>query len=275
VDSDFRNRELRFSVFGPSSSEHFVAAELFTRKLREIIAALKRADKAVNSLVAHHYVISHLKMGSAEVGILEQPAAMAKDHPPISSVSAFIDCGVSINRGDFAAAIRYSGLAQALYRVSRDSGEKFSHIDLYLDDAPILRVDDFFERQTATFLAAEPRKSKARFTGSSVDAFDGYLKEVDLRGQLWRGKLVLAGTKKELDCIFRGPTLKNISDNLDQRVWAEGLAIYREESALPSRVEISRIEPIKKDGNLLRWRGELEADERAEWGGSFDDLDQQ
>jgi hypothetical protein len=278
VDADFRNRELMFSLYGldrPGEGS-LVPADIFQRKLRSVLVALKEADKTVNSAPSHEYVISHLKMGSLEVGVLERPLQV--EHVlPVSSIAAFAECCDAISKGDFVAARRFNGLGEAIRRVSKDAGTKFSHMELRVDRTPFLRVDDFFESQAANFIAQKEEIAapvSRRFTGNSVDAFDGYLREVDFRGQQWRGKLVLAGGAREIDCVFRELPLEDIRRVLNRRVWAEGLAIYKEESGLPLRLEVSRVRLIKENADLTRWRGALsvDPDKGPVWGDGFDEF---
>ena len=139
-------------------------------------------------------------------------------------------------------------------------------------------MDDFFERQVNTFIALpkeeDTKRSSTYYAGRAFDAFDGCIKEVDLRGSLWRGKLVLTAGSKEIDCTFRNFTLDEVRSNLDQRIWAEGFAVYSEQSGLPQRLEISKMRPIKVGADLGRWRGAFSPDETVEWGGTFDERDQ-
>src|SRR5262249_48518769 len=117
------------------------------------------------------------------------------------------------------------------------------------------QVERFLSRQDEA-----PQKSPQFFRGTSFDAFDGTLKEVDLRGSIWSGLLVLSGSDCEISCTMRGLTIGEVKRSLNVRVWAEGLAIYSEESGLPERLEISRMRPINMTGDLRRWRGKLTPD---------------
>jgi hypothetical protein len=215
-------------------------------------------------------------MGSAEVGMLERPAKT--DAAPYSAVAAFADCAAAIQRGDFKAATKYNGLGASLVFFAKGAGEGFSHMDVLVDQVPTVRVDDFFEKQVMTFISLPKeeveKKAPANYVGRAFDAFDGCIKEVDLRGSLWRGKLVLTAGSKEIDCTFRNFTIDEVRANLDQRIWAEGFAIYSEQSGLPQRLEISKMRLIKMDADLGRWRGAFSPDETVEWGGTLDERDQ-
>jgi hypothetical protein len=279
MEVDLKSREVRFALYGvddPARPDKLVSAEVFSRKVRSLIAVLKEADKAVNHSLPHEFLISHLKLGSAEVGMLERPAKI--DAMPYSAVAAFADCASAIQRGDFASASKYNGLGNSLVSFSKGAGDHFSHMDVLIDQVAAIRVDDFFEKQVATFVALPKeemeKKFSTNFAGRAFDAFDGCIKEVDLRGSIWRGKLVLTAGSKEIDCAFRNFSLDEVKANLDQRIWAEGFAIYSEQSGLPQRLEISKMRPIKMNADLGRWRGAFNPDEVVEWGGTLDERDQ-
>jgi hypothetical protein len=242
-------------------------ADVFSRKVRAVLSALKKADQVANAKRTkdrHRYFISELAPGSAVVGVTEFSTPMNMDILPASSVDTFIACAEALKMGDFERAAQFDGLPAAIHAVAKGAAESFSHIDLVPEFAEPLRVDSFFEKQVERFLSRkleEAAKSPPFFRGTSYDAFDGTLKEVDLRGAPWSGLLVLSGSGIEINCTMKGLTLEEVKRNLDMRVWAEGLAIYSEESGLPERLEISRMRPINTTGDLRRWRGKVSPDE--------------
>jgi len=95
----------------------------------------------------------------------------------------------------------------------------------------------------------------AWYDGASFGSFDGILNYVDTRGALPQIKLTLSAGGKEIDGICNREDIDALGDVLDSRVRVYGRAIYASSSPLPLRIEVSSITPIKKDGDLTRWRG--------------------
>lgn len=159
----------------------------------------------------------------------------------------------------------------------RGAGSEFSHIDLATDTGEQVRVDDFLYRQSERFLreiAAPPMIGASDillpYVGQARDAFDGEIKEVDLRGSIWHGRLVLSGFKRELDCTFHSMLIDQLRTSLNKRVWCERTAIYDGTSSLPARLEVDRIRDIPASGDLTQWRGKVTRSEPPDWGDDFD-----
>jgi hypothetical protein len=75
-------KSLTISIFGIESEvmpATFVEADVFARKIRNVVTALKKADRVANGKGAlpHAYFVSELKTGSAVVGLTEVPKAPA------------------------------------------------------------------------------------------------------------------------------------------------------------------------------------------------------
>lgn len=134
------------------------------------------------------------------------------------------------------------------------------------DDTPI-RVDDFLYEQAKAVIKerAAAVERIVYYRGQAREAFDGTIKEADLRGDLPRVKLILTAGGKEIDCICKRLTVDEIRDALDRRVWAEGIAVYNGKNPLPSRMEIDKVSLLAGDPDLSRWRGALTPFEPSEW----------
>jgi hypothetical protein len=277
-------KKMTFSIYaieGRGLPDHYVEADLFSKKVRAVLSALKKADRIANGRgrLPHVYYVTELKTGSAEVSVAElrSPFSAGNDGHVVSSMDTFLSCARYLQAGDFDRAARFDGLPGVIESISKGASETFSHITFVPEaeaDAP-LRVDEFFERQVQRFMERVEAVDNVvavapptYFRGTTFDAFDGELKAVDMRGAVWAGTLVLTGTKVEIDCSISGPTLKEVQENLNMRVWAEGRAIYSETSGLPERFEVSRMRPITIGGDLRRWRGQLSADD-----GGRDEID--
>ncbi len=276
---DRADKELTFTIHGighPNEKLALIPASVFQTKLREILAALRRADATLNRHRPHRYLISKLQPGSATVGILEWPANPQKP-PNVSSVAAVVECADAVYRSNFVVAHRFANLVKSIAEICAGAGEKFSHIDMEAESEPAVRADDFLFGQANRFLLEsrlgkrllqDPEKNRL-YVGESRESYDGEIKEVDLRGRLARGKLVLSGVHRELDCVFRNVGIDQLREYLDRRVWAEGQAIFDGSSPLPGRFEIDRIRLIGAAGDLTLWRGQLEAAEPPDWDPEF------
>jgi hypothetical protein len=277
MDIDTRNRELTFTIHGLDSvdgaPDKFVPADVFVQQVQAFLNALKSADKAINQRPTREFVVSNLDMGSAVVAFKERPKARANRNS-LSSVTALIDCSNMIYRGEQnKARERYNGVTTKLEAITKGVGKRFSFIEMMADHVAEIRVDDFFSRQIAV-LGAKPfeEPNPNAFKGQARDAFDGTLKELDLRGQIARGKFILHAANKEIDCVFRRLPVEKVKEALDQRCWVEGTAIYQGTSFLPQRLEVDTIRHKRKGKGIERWHGAVPPFDLGNWGVDFDDV---
>lgn len=249
-----------------------ISATLFKKKFQSLLSALAEADKTVNDKRAYTYLVSHLAVGSAEFGILEQPKP--NQLPGGSSIHALMDCADSIYRSNFNTARQYNGIAEKLANFSKGAEQEFDRIDIGERDAPPIPVDAFFRSQVEKFTgeSAKPDREPQFFRGQSHEAFDGVLGEMDFRGRLRRGILVLSGTTMEISCVFPTFDSATIAKYGDKRVWAAGNAIYDGSSELPARLEVFKLEPISHGAPPSQWKGSLTQFERGNWGPSFESI---
>ena len=91
--------------------------------------------------------------------------------------------------------------------------------------------------------------------GWRTGEFEGVLKEIDSRGTMLRGKLVLTPSDTEIDCVMNKDRVPEARDSFDQRVVIKGAANYDGRSALPARLDIREIRTIKQAADLTRWKG--------------------
>lgn len=264
---DVANRELTFTIHGLQDDDREVDAAIFSAKVRDILNALKIADKHTNRKALHRYLVTGLRHGSAEMTLGERPVDV--DRPPTgSSVDSFLDCMDAAYRNNVSGLRRFNGLAEGIAKVCRGAGEKFSHIEFDSTrlESPI-RVDRLVSRQVDRMVAeaASQVDVPLHFRGQSQDAFDGEIKELDLRGRLYTGKLVLSGGAKEINCVFPHFSVGRLKEVLDSRVWAEGQAIYDGTSPLPVRLEVVSIRPIVGGKGIERWEGKVAIPSDVEW----------
>ena len=119
-----------------------------------------------------------------------------------------------------------------------------------------------FDKAVRRVKGEKPEEHR-NFEGVAFETFDGIVKELDARGNLIRGKLILTVGGKEVDCIFRMEDIQVLRDSFDKRARAEGVAHYDGVSLLPARMDVRKIEIVKADGDLLRWKRTLKRSPRA------------
>jgi hypothetical protein len=175
-------------------------------------------------------------------------------------VDAFEVAAKAVYDGQVSSRKTPDDLVRTFKELSKGSDKKFQHAEIKFTDSNIVRIDDYLLHQSERALEALAHKdikpsNVASFRGTSICTFDGVLKMIDSRGELLRATLVTTAGSKELDCIVRKDRIPDFANNFEQRVRIEGAAHYDSEKALPIRVDVKTIRPVKKDPNLSRWRG--------------------
>lgn len=270
--TDLTARDVTFTIHGLDRDERAVDGSVFVAKVREFIAALTAADKQVNKGKRHRYLIVDLKIGSAELTLGEREIDPKAQATP--SVPVFLGAMDAVYRNNAPAFHRLNGLGSSIAKLCGGAGEKYAFAEITSTRlaSPVL-IDQRVSRQ-AERLIAEALPDVAypeMFRGQAEDAFDGEIKEIDLRGRLPQGKLVLSGGRKEIDCVFPHMTVDELRAIIDRRVWVEGMAIYDGVSGLPGRIEVLKAKPIKGSSQLVRWQGKLrKPHSEPEWGDWLD-----
>jgi hypothetical protein len=268
--SEQENNEITLTLHGLSLTEGNVLARVFLEEFRRLLDALSRADRAINKTVAHDYVIVELKAGSAIAKVRETRRIGKRSRKAVreellgqrreSPVSYFKQAVTSIYNGDLDTSKLPPGLVRDVAGMAKDSGQTFAHGSLAFDKENVIRIDDYLSRQAeraVVRLAPAAAERPKYHVGLGYTSFDGVLKEIDTRGVMFRGKLILTAGGKEIECIFRDEDVPLIKQQFNVRARIEGMAHYGGESPLPERLDIKLITPIL-EGDLRRWRGALE-----------------
>jgi hypothetical protein len=137
--------------------------------------------------------------------------------------------------------------------------QNFSHGEIAFADERVIRVDDFLLRQSeaAEQAFAVPQAPFGRdnyYRGIAIGSLDGELKEIDSRGTVLRGMLILSAGGAEIDCVMHKARVPEARDAFDKRVILEGSAHYDGEHQLPVRIDVNTIRLVGGRG-LIRWRG--------------------
>lgn len=254
-----RRDEAVFVVHGLDVDAKNVRADVFARKLLTLISGLRDADKFANGKLSYGYVITELKIGSASVAVRQRQRSRRR--PLYSAIDVYEQVAGAIYNGDRSVG-QYSGkLVQRVGQLSAGAMETFSHAELVFPDDNVIRIDDFLSRQAdaAGVLIAEPEGHRDQFyRGRAIGSFDGELQEIDNRGMILRGKLILS-PGVEIDCVMNKERVPEAREAFGSRVVVQGTAHYDGEQQLPSRIDVTTIRTIGQRPDLLRWRGAFQA----------------
>jgi hypothetical protein len=251
-----RRDEAVFVVHGLDVDAKSVRAEIFARKLLTLITGLREADRFANGKAAHSYIITALGTGSASVTIREKQRS--RNRPQHSSIAVYEQVASAIYNGDRAVTRFSDKLVHQVGQLSRGALETFSHAELAFSDDNVIRIDDFLARQSEAanqvLMVGPEGLSDQYYRGRAIGSFDGELQEIDNRGLILRGKLILAAGV-EIDCVMNKDRVPEARDAFGKRVVIDGTAHYDGEQQLPMRIDVATIRTIGERPNLLRWRG--------------------
>ena len=264
--ADGTNR-VRLTVHGLDVDNGFVRAEVFAEKLRHFVNAVKNADSGENKSQKFSLIIRELKIGSADAWMDAKQIKRAQKVPinPLPEVSSIAS---AIQGGSTSFEGVRPKLIGSLAAIASGSGQTHSHVEVDFGADAIVRFDQFFQgraaraKEIAEGIDFEPPKW---FEGASVGQFDGTIKQVDSRGAIVRGKIVLTIDGSELDCTFRRDDLESVIDNYEQRSKIEGVAIYDGLSDRPVRVDVRKVIPVRVGASLLKWGGVLKRPSGPKW----------
>ena len=248
--------EAIFVVHGLDVDAKSVRADVFARKLLTLIAGLREADRFANGKSTHSYMIAALSTGSASVTVRQKQRSRSR--PLHSGIAVYEEVASAIYNGDRGVGRFSDKLIQRVGQLSAGALQTFSHAELAFADDNVIRVDDFLARQSElanqTLLAGPEGIHDQYYRGRAVGSFDGELQEIDNRGLILRGKLILtAGV--EIDCVLNKDRVPEAREGFGKRVIVEGTAHYDGNEQLPARVDVLAMQIVGDRPNLLRWRG--------------------
>lgn len=264
---EVRKGQIGFKVFGPSeASDTNVDAEVFARKLRAFIKALKAADKAVNNgKNAHTYRIEKLHT-SIPTGIIEEAQISDSFIVSESGVETLIECAEMVKVGD-PRALKFGDCTKFLVELSR-SNKEFGYVEAWTHDKRHLRADKFLRDRAKEILEPNSKSSQAEtkwFKGVSIGSFDGTLQLIDNRGIQPLLKIVLSAGNHEIDCLCTREHLAKASNLFSKRVNVTGRAIYDGTSGLPARIEVIDFDAVKEYPDFLSWKGKFSPFTTSDW----------
>ena len=251
-----RDDETTLTIHGLDLDAGVVRAEVFVQKLRELIDALKTADRLANGRRAYDYLLPHLHSGSAEATVRAQARTRK---PSLSPISFLERAATAIYDGDHREVPPVDReLVGRIVKLSRGANERFAHAEISFAGNNVIRIDDYLQRQAEDAMLAPNDPSIGQlqsYRGVAFGTFDGVLKEIDSRGTMLRGKLVLVPSTTEIDCVMNKDRVPAARESFDKRVVVKGTARYDGRSGLPARVDVVEIRAIKQRADLTRWKG--------------------
>lgn len=234
-----------------------VRVDVFVQKLTLLVKSLRAVDKHINGRKSLDYLISDLGIGSATVQIVEDEVDHKKPYKR-SSVKYFRSVAQNIQEGSVPQDTPEQ-VIKPLAELDGGTGKKFSHGEMRFegDTENVIRIDKSFGGRANQ--ALDSLKSKSRdiplYAGIAFGSFDGVLKEVDLRGNPARAKLITSIGDKELNCTCNFVTVDKLREALDKRVIVSAVEHYNGKDRLPERIDIKKIQILKSAGTLERWKG--------------------
>ena len=242
--------EDRGDDFGP------IPAELYKRTFDAFLTALLVTDRELQPKArSSEFLISQLGIDPYEFGILEKRKALGQTTP--SAIEFFRRCAEGVYRSDYQTVVRHPRLTRAFIRIVKALDPDF-HVLAQFNDTE-LPIDDFFRRQVDRVGAKDDAAPADNwFLGSAIMSFEGRLDEIDYRGAVWTGELMLPGGTTHIECVLdksQGEDALNPFGN--KNVCVTGRAIYTGDSQLPERIEVLAIEERSHVSGAIDIRGSL------------------
>lgn len=255
-------KEVNFKLFGLLHEKSgAVRADVFARKLAVFVNGLKAADKFVNGKKAVNHLITDLEYGSALAKIQEQVYS-TKATFNASGIEYYQKIANDISKGNVIPSDTPIPMLKSLAKLGDGADKIFSHGEIQMPDNndTIVRLDDYFDKRAENILQkfTGPDDGVKYFEGTSFGEFDGTIKEIDLRGNIFSAKLILTAGGTEVDCICNSVSVKNLRETLNKRIIVQAAAMYDGSQKLPERLDIKLITPVADDGDLRKWCGAFE-----------------
>jgi hypothetical protein len=234
-----------------------IPAELFKKTFDAFLTALQVTDRELQPKArSSEFLVSQLALNPYEFGILEKRKAFGHTGP--SAIEFFRRCAEGVYRSDYQAVVRHPRVTRAFIRIVKALNPSF-HVLAQFSDSE-LPVDDFFRRQVDRVGGKDDGMIKTDnwFLGSAIMSFEGRLDEIDYRGPVWTGDLMLPAGTTHVECVFdksQGEDALNPFGN--KNVCVTGRAIYTGDSQLPERIEVLSIEERAHVNAAIDIRGSL------------------
>lgn len=261
--------DLTMTIHGMDADNERVRADVFAAQLKALVDILLATDKAKNGKQAYHYMIEHMEIGSAVVSLKEKQMRRTQE-PPVSPKEVVGKVTRDIQEGATSFKDFPVSILKKIDKLAHQAGKKYDHAEACFGGTNIVRLDDYFSECTKRAISIAERRDlqpTKYFEGRSLESFDGSLQEMDSRGKIHRGKIILTIDGSQLDCVFESDVLEDMKESYNRRAIIEGTAIYNGLSPRPKRVQIHSVKILDKPCDLTKWRGSLQKPaQKTEWG---------
>ena len=245
-----------FTIHGLDADNRLVRADVLAQKLQLLLRGLHISDRIANGGSAHEFIVEEMKVSSAFLRVREK---QKKKRPVASCVESYSAAIRAVYDGQAAARKISPELIATFKRLSAGSDKKFQHAELDFESANIIRIDEYLKHQSERALVFDDTMAANNtcryYRGVARSTFDGVLRVMDSRRQLLRATLITTAGGKEIECIVQKDRVDEFAKNFEHRVRIEGVAHYDADSAIPVRVDVKAIRPLKPGADLSRWRG--------------------
>lgn len=254
--------ELTLTLYGLDKFNEDVDAEIFARKLTAFLKGIRHSDMAANDGKRRHkLLLTELSKNTATASVREQVVVRGMS---AESGLAFYSRAVEAvyNRRPEARTVPVN-LLNDIVVLNNGAGHSFAFGEFKSNHGQIIRIDDFLEKAARSVMIERAKENQGEsvpergFTGIAYGSFDGTLLEVDSRGNVPRGKLILTAGGREVDCTLNALKTPERQAALESRVIAYGRAHYDGSSGLPVRLEVTKVDPViaQLGADLAQWKG--------------------
>lgn len=264
--ADSADQNVKFRIVGKQVLNGKVLADVFSKKLGQLVKAMEAADRSANGKKHYDYVIVDMAASSAAATIREIRSSNAV--PTFSSAERFEECIRAVDNAQYAIARRHMECTVAIASIAKDVEIDFDFIEFTVGNHKKIVADKpFFDRATEAVTLPPVATDYEWFKGATVGSFDGTIVVEDVRDkELPKLTLRLTAGEKEVLCRWVGFKEDEFSHLLGKRVRIRGLAHYDGTSGLPVWIDIQ--EPprqIKVGADLTRWAGAFKPFILDEW----------
>ena len=245
MGSPIRANEIRV-VIRPVEARDYdlgpIPAQLFKKTFDGFLTALEMTDRELQPKArSSEFVISHLAINPYEFGISEKRRSYGQNSP--SAVEFFRRCAEGIYRSDYQTVVRHPRLTRAFIRIVKALDPRFSR------PGPIRRhgiADRRFLRPPGRSGGAKDEPASQAdnwFLGSAMMSFEGRLDEIDYRGAVWTGDLMLPAGTTHIECVFdksQGEDALNPFGNKNVCITGEGNIHWRQSTSRANRSDRHR-----------------------------------
>lgn len=254
--------DLKFTLYGLEHHGDEVDAAVFADKLKKLVTGLRKLDGFYNTSGQHKFMIHDLEFASATVLLREK---VMKDRQVRKSPTLrFAQIGAATSAGgSFQVENAADEYALGIYKgLSAGAGKSFSYGVVSASDVEPTRLDSLLESRVQQIISAAVDAAEQAphryFSGKALETYDGVMKLVDIRGLFPEAKLILSAGGKEVSCVVPAENVEDLRASLGRRALITGWAQHNGRSAVPDRIDVTKIRVIDDSApSVISLRGKL------------------